>query len=99
MKQKETSKTEYLDLWNAFKELKSEKEFSFFLRDICTLKEIEDMSLRLSLAKDIDKGIDYRTLAKKYNTSTTTVTRVSSWLHHGMGGYRLVLDRLKDIQH
>ena len=32
-------------------------------------------------------------IAEEVGTSTATVTRVNQWLHHGTGGYRLVLDR------
>ena len=27
--------------------------------------------------------------------STATITRVAHWLHHGKGGYKLILERLK----
>ena len=30
--------------------------------------------------------------AKGWVASTTTVTRVAHWLHHGEGGYRAALD-------
>ena len=36
--------------------------------------------------------IPYREIAKT-GASTATITRVAHWLHHGMGGYKLILER------
>ena len=35
------------------------------------------------------------TLDKLRQASTATITRIASWLNHGEGGYREMLDRLK----
>ena len=76
----------------AFAGLKNEKSVAAFLRDICTLKELEDMSDRIETASLLKKGLTYRTIAKKTGVSTTTITRIAHWMHHGMGGYDLALD-------
>jgi len=34
-------------------------------------------------------------MAAVTGASTATITRIASWLRHGEGGYRLILDRLK----
>lgn len=89
------STSQHNDLYDAFLALKSRREVAAFLRDVCTLAEIQAMKERFQDAKLIDKGISYREVSKKTGSSTATVTRVAHWLHYGEGGYRLVLDRLR----
>ncbi len=74
--------------------LKKEKDVAVFLRDVATLSELTGMSERLLVAEMIQKGIPYRTINKETGVSTTTITRVAYWLHHGMGGYQLVLKHI-----
>lgn len=84
------------DLYRGLLTLKTEEDCRVFLRDLCTLSEMQDMAERLQVAKMVDEGIPYREIAEKTGVSTATITRVAQWLNHGEGGYRLVLDRLKD---
>ena len=74
--------------------LRSDEERAAFLRDLCTLAEIQAMAHRLAAARLVDRGVPYAEVAERVGGSTTTVTRVAHWLRHGEGGYRLVLDRL-----
>ncbi|MDX6540848.1 MAG: hypothetical protein QOI71_2458 [Gaiellales bacterium] len=82
------------DLLQAFGLLRSDEERAAFLRDLCTLAEIQAMAHRLAAARLVDRGVPYAEVAERVGGSTTTVTRVAHWLRHGEGGYRLVLDRL-----
>ena len=66
-----------------------------FLRDLCTISELEAMGHRWAVAQLVDRGLPYLEVAQKTHASTTTVTRVAHWLRHGEGGYRLALDRQK----
>mgnify|MGYP001582882926 CR=1 FL=1 len=66
-----------------------------FLRDLCTLEELEEMSSRWEAAQLLRRGIPYRDIAEKTGLSTTTITRVAHWLHHGEGGYRAALDKTR----
>ena len=68
-------------------------EAARFLRDLCTLGELEALTHRLQVARMVARGIPYAAVAEEIGASTTTVTRVAHWLRHGEGGYRLVLDR------
>ncbi len=83
------------DLSEAFLRLESRDEVERFLRDLCTLAELEAMAHRWAVARLVDRGLPYLEIAQKTRASTTTVTRVAHWLRHGEGGYRLALDRLK----
>ena len=83
------------ELFSAVLALKTQDECKKFFRDLCTLSELKAMSERLQVAKQVKKNIPYRSIAQKTGSSTATVTRVAHWLHHGMGGYDLVLERTK----
>lgn len=83
------------DLAEAFLCLKNQDEMLNFLRDLCTLEELEGMSKRWEAVMLLEKGMAYREIAQKTGLSTTTVTRISHWVHHGEGGYRQALKKLK----
>ena len=78
-------------LTKAFLKLKSEQEVANFLRDLLTIKEIEEFANRLEMARLLNQGMSYKAIAKKLKVSTTTVTRVAHWLFRGCGGYEKVL--------
>ena len=74
--------------------LQTRDEARRFLRDLCTLPELEALAHRWQTALLLEQGMPYLEIAERVPTSTATVTRVAQWLRHGAGGYRLVLDRL-----
>lgn len=78
-------------LAKAFLKLKTEQESLNFLRDILTIKELEEFANRLEMAKLLKQGMSYKAIAKKLQVSTTTVTRTAHWLFRGCGGYEKVL--------
>ena len=81
------------DLCDALLALRSRDEAAAFLRDVCSLHELEVLSHRWHAARLLDQGVPYAQVAKRVRGSTATVTRVAHWLRHGEGGYRIVLDR------
>lgn len=66
-----------------------------FLRDLCTVGELHDLAQRWAVARMLDAGLHYAEISKRSGASTATITRIASWLHHGEGGYRAQLERLK----
>ena len=80
-------------LFDAVKELGTRSEVEHFLRDLCTLSELEAMAHRWQVARLLAQGLPYLEISERTGASTTTVTRVAHWLRHGEGGYRLALDR------
>ncbi len=78
-------------LTKAFLKLKTEQEVANFLRDLLTIKEIEEFANRMEMAKLLKQGMSYKAIAKKLKVSTTTVTRTAHWLFRGCGGYEKVL--------
>lgn len=84
------------ELFEAILELKTVEECEDFFRDLLTLAEIKEISTRFKVAQMLDeKKKSYLRIAKEAKTTTATVTRVAHWLKYGMGGYRLILNRLK----
>jgi TrpR-related protein YerC/YecD len=81
------------DLFEAILSLEDRDEVERFLRDLCTLSELEAMTHRWDVAKLLDQGLPYQEVASRTGASTTTVTRVAHWLRRGEGGYRAALDR------
>ncbi|MDP8911334.1 MAG: YerC/YecD family TrpR-related protein [Actinomycetota bacterium] len=77
----------------ALQALESVDEKGRFLRDLCTMSELEAMAHRWEVARLLDRGLPYHEVARRTGASTTTVTRVSHWLRYGEGGYRLALER------
>ena len=87
--------TEEHRLYAALRSLKTDEEAAAFLGDLCTPREIDDLSQRLEVAVMLDEGSSYADVSRATGASSTTVSRVSKCLNGQRGGYRLVLERLK----
>lgn len=75
--------------------LESEEECAAFFEDVCTIKEIQDLSQRLSVAEMLNDGEKYQTIEAATGASTATISRVNKCLNYGSGGYRIVLRKMK----
>jgi len=71
--------------------LSSVAECRKFFEDVCTIKELEDMSGRLDVARLLREGKSYQEVSKLTGASTATISRVNKCLNYGAGGYSLVL--------
>jgi TrpR-related protein YerC/YecD len=83
---------EMKELFDAILTLETRRELEAFLRDLCTLSELEAMAHRWQVARLLERGLPYLEIAERTGASTTTVTRVAHWLRHGEGGYRTALE-------
>ncbi|HSS72441.1 MAG TPA: YerC/YecD family TrpR-related protein [Gaiellaceae bacterium] len=81
------------ELADAFLAARNRDELTRFLRDLCTLGELEALVHRWQIVRLLDQGLPYLEIAERVRTSTATVTRVAQWLRHGAGGYTLALER------
>ena len=81
-------------LYEAILTLKNEDDCDKFFEDICTVKELQDISQRLEVAKMLKTGKNYQTISKDTGASTATISRVNRCLLYGSGGYEEVLSRL-----
>jgi TrpR-related protein YerC/YecD len=82
------------DLADAVTSLRTRDEAQRFLRDLCTLPELEALTHRWQTVQLLEQGRPYVEIAERVPTSTATVTRVAQWLRHGTGGYRIALERV-----
>ena len=80
--------------------IRSESESRAVLRDLCTPAEVRTLAERWQVAKLLDKGgMTYRDIHDATGVSTTTIVRVARFLKEEQnGGYRLLLDRMKDAK-
>ena len=91
----ETWRTEDTDaLLDAILRLEDREEAGRFFRDLCTLGELRDMAQRWAVVRQLADGRHYAEISRATGASTATITRIASWLNHGEGGYRQMLDRL-----
>lgn len=82
------------NLFKAILLLENADECARFFEDICTIKELQDLTQRFQVAKMLKEGISYQEICKKTGASTTTISRVNRCLVYGGGGYSAVLEKL-----
>lgn len=85
---------ELATLLDALVALDSPARAHALLQDLCTPRELEDLSQRLQVARMLDAGVSYARIQALTGASATTVARVARCLKYGPGGYRTVLDEL-----
>ena len=83
-------------LFQAILELGNLEECYAFFEDLCTIKELDDMALRLETAMLLDKGASYLAISQQAGVSTATISRVNRCLQYGAGGYKNVISRMKN---
>src|SRR3989344_2037130 len=91
-------KPENRALIQALLALKDDTETRHFLRDLMTEGEIEEFAKRFRAAELLDANVPYSEIERETGLSSTTVARVSKWLHGHEGGYRSVLHTLHTKQ-
>lgn len=81
-------------LFEAILKLASVEECESFFTDLCTVKEIKEISQRFEVARLLSKGLVYADIAEKTGASTATISRVNRALNYGEGGYKAIIARL-----
>ena len=84
------------ELFRAILSLATVEECYAFFEDACTVREIREIARRFKVARLLSEGANYAEIEQKTEMSTATISRVSRCLEYGSGGYRTVLDRLKE---
>jgi TrpR-related protein YerC/YecD len=82
-------------LVTAILRLEDREDADRFLRDLCTLGELRDLAQRWAVVRMLDAGLHYAEISRRTGASTATITRIASWLNHGEGGYRRMLERTR----
>lgn len=81
-------------LFEAITMIESEEECFAFFEDLCTIKEIQDMSQRFETALMLKNGKSYSEITAEVGVSSATIGRVNKCLNYGSGGYESVISRL-----
>ena len=81
------------NFFKAILSLKNEEECRKFFEDVCTIKEIQDMSQRLEVAFLLNEGKSYQEVLAKTGVSTATISRVNKCLNYGSGGYKETIEK------
>ncbi len=76
--------------------IKKMEELEDFFNDIFTPAELDDISLRWKLLKDLHKGMTQRKIAEKYGISLCKITRGSKVLKNKDSVVLKVLDQNSD---
>lgn len=83
-------------LFDAVLTLKNREDCYRFFEDLCTINEIHAIAQRMEVAELLAEKKTYNEIEEITNASTATISRINKCLVYGAGGYRLVLERLKD---
>ena len=83
-------------LFRAILSLRDLDECERFFGDLLTVQELSAFAQRLQVARMLSEGKTYEAIRGEIATSSSTITRVNTELRYGSGGYKMVLDRLRD---
>lgn len=86
-------KQDHEALIQAILSLRTNAEANAFLRDLLTENELHEFANRWKAARLLAAGISYVEIQNQTGLSSTTVARISKWLHKGMNGYKTMLNR------
>ncbi|MBO7149676.1 MAG: TrpR-like protein YerC/YecD [Clostridia bacterium] len=81
------------DFFEAVLKLKTKEDCRKFFEDVCTIKELQDVSQRLEVAKLLSEKKNYQEISKLTGASTATISRVNKCLLYGKEGYQVVLEK------
>ena len=81
-------------LFEAILNLKNKEECYDFFEDVCTIKELQDLSQRFEVARMLADGKNYLEISRVTGASTATISRVGKCLNYGSGGYKTALLRV-----
>ena len=82
------------ELFEGILSLQTVEECERFFTDICTITELQALTQRLQVAKQLYEGRNYNEVYQDTGVSSATICRVNKCLNYGDGGYKTVLDRL-----
>ena len=75
-------------LFGALLGLTTLEECYAFFEDLCTIRELRDLSQRFQVAELLADGKSYQDISQATGASTATICRVNKCLLYGTGGYR-----------
>lgn len=82
------------DFFKAILTLESVDECYKFFEDVCTVKELQSIAQRFTVAKMLTEKKVYSDIVAATGASTATISRVNRSLIYGSDGYSLVFGRM-----
>jgi TrpR-related protein YerC/YecD len=92
---KQGQKEKYALLFEAILKLENIEECERFLEDLCTIRELEDMTDRLIVAERLLNHETYEEISDKTKVSSATISRINRCIQYGTGGYKEIIEKLK----
>src|SRR3954465_3071038 len=84
------------DLLDVFMSFENKDELKAFFRDLMSERDLREFAMRWEVAKKLDAGISYSQIQEETGESPNTITKISRWLKEGCGGYKMMIERLKN---
>lgn len=88
------------DLLDVFMSFKNKDELKAFFRDLMSERDIREFAMRWEIAKMLDAGMSFTQIQEKWDgdemVSANTITKINRWLKEGCGGYKTMIDRMKN---
>lgn len=97
MKTAKTTNYKIKELLQVFTLLENTKEVDIFLQDLLTKTELEEFANRWQVAKMLESKTPYTKIESQTGMSSTTIARISKWLQGGAGGYKMMLEKIKNL--
>ncbi|MDR1208559.1 MAG: trp operon repressor [Holosporales bacterium] len=93
----EQAKTDLIEqLCEALLKMETISDAKAFLKDICTPKELQDLSERWNVCLLLNDKKSYRAISDETGISLTTITRVARFLkNEPYKGYQMALAKIK----
>ena len=83
-------------LVDALLKLENREECYRLLEDLLTIREVEDLSQRIQVAKLLTEKVTYTEITQITGASSATIGRVNRALSYGADGYKMILQKLFD---
>ena len=91
MPKKSDYKKDISALFQLILSLDTEEQCEMLFKDLCTDKEVEQMSQRVKAAKLLIEGKTYNQVMQQCDISTATLSRVSRCVQYGEGYKNLLI--------
>lgn len=84
------------DLFRAILKLGTQDECYRFFEDLMTVKELQSIAQRWQVARMLDERKTYGEIEAETKASAATISRVNKCLQYGAGGYKAMLERVRE---
>ena len=82
-------------LFEAVSKIETKEECRVFFEDLCTIKELSDMTQRLEVALLLNEGKNYQEISKATGASSATISRVNKCFVYS-NGYKDMIKKLEE---